>query len=105
MDISTIINRTPETISVELANRVKSLRLERNLTQQAFAKRAGVGYDAYRRFESSGEITLKNLLLCAVVLDCLDDFNELFRRKSYDSIDQLLNVNKTKRRKRGTINE
>ncbi len=105
MDILTIINQTPETISVELANRVKSLRLERNLTQQAFAKRAGVGYDAYRRFESSGEITLKNLLLCAVVLDCLDDFNELFRRKSYDSIDQLLNVNKTKRRKRGTINE
>jgi transcriptional regulator with XRE-family HTH domain len=105
MDILTIINQTPETISVELANRVKSLRLERNLTQQAFAKRAGVGYDAYRRFESSGEITLKNLLLCAVVLDCLDDFNELFRRKSYESIDQLLNVNKTKRRKRGTINE
>ena len=81
------------------------MRLERNLTQQAFANRAGVGYDAYRRFENTGEITLKNLLLCAVVLDCLDDFNELFTRKSYESIDQLLKINQTKQRKRGTINE
>lgn len=105
MDISTIINQTPETVSKEIARRVKSLRLEWNLTQQAFAKRAGIGYDGYRRFENRGEITLKNLLLCAVVLDCLDDFNGLFKRKSYESIDQLLQVNQTKQRKRGTINE
>ncbi len=105
MDISTIINQSPEAISKELARRVKLFRLERNLTQQAFAKRAGVGYDAYRRFEKTGEITLKNLLLCAVVLDCLDDFNRLFARKSYESIDQLLKANQTKQRKRGTINE
>ncbi|HHU97192.1 MAG: helix-turn-helix transcriptional regulator [Bacteroidota bacterium] len=105
MDISTVINQAPESISKELARRVKSLRLERNLTQQAFAKRAGVGYDAYRRFENRGEITLKNLLLCAVVLDCLDDFNRLFARKSYESIDQLLQANQIKQRKRGTINE
>ncbi len=105
MDISTIINQTSETVSMKLARRVKMLRLERNLTQQAFAKRAGMGYDAYRRFENTGEITLKNLLLCAVVLDCMDDFNELFTRKPYESIDQLLKVNQTKRRKRRTINE
>lgn len=72
MDISTIINQTPETVSMKLARRVKMLRLERNLTQQAFAKHAGMGYDAYRRFENTGEITLKNLLLCEVVLDCMD---------------------------------
>jgi transcriptional regulator with XRE-family HTH domain len=105
MDLYTIINQTPEAISKELARRVKSLRLERNLTQQAFAKRAGVGYNAYRRFEKTGEITSQNLLLCAIVLDGLDDFKDLFARKSYESIDQLLKVSEAKRRRRGAINE
>lgn len=104
MDISAIITQTPEAVSMELARRVKSLRLERNLTQQAFTKRAGVGYDAYRRFEKTGEITLQNLLLCAIVLDCLGDFENLFIRKSYESIDQLLKVSEAKHRKRGVIN-
>lgn len=79
--------------------------MEKNLTQKAFSKRAGVGYDVYRRFENKGEITLRNLLLCAVVLDCFDDFNELFVRKSCESIDDLLKSDEVKHRKRGSINE
>ncbi len=46
MDIATIINRSPNNILKGIAGRVKERRLERDLTQKAFAKRAGVGYDA-----------------------------------------------------------
>jgi transcriptional regulator with XRE-family HTH domain len=51
MDIDAIISRSPDSILIKIAGRVKDKRLERNLTQKAFAKRAGVGYDAYRNFE------------------------------------------------------
>jgi len=105
MDISTIVNISPQSIQQRTAEKVKEKRLERNLTQKSFAKRAGVGYDAYRKFENSGEITLRNLLLCAIVLDDVDSFLELFSKKNWKSINDLLMVEKRKKRKRGTKNE
>lgn len=77
MDISIIIKETPDAILKGIAERVKEKRLERNLTQKAFAKRAGIGYDAYRKFENSGEVTLRNLVLCAIALDDAEGFMKL----------------------------
>lgn len=104
MDISTIISKSPNVIMRDIASRVKDRRLERNLTQKAFAKRAGVGYDAYRKFETTGEITLRNLVLCAIVLDMTEDFLELFSGKSVQSIGELLEKKETKKRLRGSRN-
>jgi transcriptional regulator with XRE-family HTH domain len=105
MDINTIIEHSPDTVLQKIAARVKEKRLERNLTQKSFAKRAGIGYDAYRKFENTGEITLRNLVLCAIVLDEVENFSELFAQKRWQSIDELLNNKQTKKRKRGARNE
>jgi transcriptional regulator with XRE-family HTH domain len=105
MDIDAIINSSPDTIIRGIAERIKERRLERNLTQKAFSKRAGMGYDAYRRFENTGEITLRNLVLCAIVLDDVEFFSDLFVKKSYRSIDELLKTQEIKKRKRGTRHE
>jgi transcriptional regulator with XRE-family HTH domain len=105
MDFDSIIQLSPINISAEIARRVKERRLERNLTQIAFAKRSGVGYDAYRKFENTGEITLRNLLLCAIALNDTDSFTNLFTKKSYESIDELINIQEAKKRKRGSRNE
>jgi len=99
MDIDAIISKSPDSILKKIAERVKEKRLERNLTQKAFAKRAGVGYDAYRTFENTGEITVRNLVLCAIVLDEADDFAELFTKRTYQSIDELLKMQKEKKSK------
>lgn len=105
MDIDAIIKASPSAILKGIAERVRDKRLERNLTQKVFAKRAGVGYDAYRKFENTGEITFRNLVLCAIALDDTEGFTELFTKKSYQSIDELLKVQDIKKRKRGTRNE
>lgn len=105
MDISTIINLSPDAIMRGIASRVKERRLEKDLTQKAFAKKAGVGYDAYRKFENTGEITLRNLVLCAIVLDSVEEFSNLFSQKSYTSIDQLLETKNKKQKKRASRNE
>ncbi len=73
-----------------MAQRLKSRRLEKNLSQKDFAKRAGIGYDAYLRFENTGEISLRNLVLCAIILDDVESLNTLFTKKSYVSIDEIL---------------
>ena len=105
MYLDAIINQSPDALIKGIAERVKTKRLERNLTQKAFAARAGVGYDAYRRFETSGEITLRNLILCAIALGETDEFAQLFTRRSYQSMDELLESKKAYKRKRGSQNE
>jgi len=105
MDIDAIIFKTPDSIMKNIAERVKERRLEKNFTQKAFAKRAGVGYDAYRRFENTGEITLQKLILCAIILDATEDFSKLFSTKSYQNMDELLKNKEAKNRKRGSRNE
>lgn len=105
MDIATIADSNPNTIIKGIAERVKARRLEKDLTQKAFAARAGVGYDVYRRFERTGEISLSNLLRCAVVLDELTGFSGLFTTRQYASLDALIESKRAKTKKRGTRNE
>lgn len=105
MEIDTIKIRSLNQILKGIAKRVKERRLELNFTQKAFAKRAGIGYDAYRRLESSGAVTLRNLVLCAIALDDTDALLQLFTKKSYKSLDELLKLEEVKKRVRGSRNE
>ena len=54
---------------------------ERELSQKQLAIRSGVSYASVRRFETEGEISLSSLLRIAQALDCLQDFDMLFRAK------------------------
>lgn len=102
MDIDAIMDIAPDAVLKGIAERAKDRRLERNLTQKAFAERAGIGYDAYRKFESTGETTLRNLVLCAIALDDIETLTQLFIKKSYQSIDELLKTQEIRKRKRGS---
>lgn len=95
---------TPSDIAMQIAARVKARRLELNLTQEGLASRAGVKFATYRRFEQTGEISLRGLLQVGFALNCLDEFNDLFAQKQYQSLDDVLNEQRVNR-KRGKKNE
>lgn len=69
------------------------------------AARAGVSLPSYRRFESSGEVSLCSLVMLAFALDMTDEFGSLFNGKTYQSIDDIVKAKQTKQRKRGHQNE
>ena len=94
----------PSDIALQIAARVKARRLELNLTQEGLASRAGVKFATYRRFEQTGEISLRGLLQVGFALNCLDEFNDLFAQKQYQSLDDVLNEQRVNR-KRGKRNE
>ncbi len=89
----------PSEICKSVAQRVKSRRLELNLTQSGLAARAGVNIETYRKFERTGEISLLNLVKLAVSLDVTTDFTALFAQKQYQSLDDLLKVEKSIRKR------
>ena len=89
---------------MQIAARVKARRLELNLTQEGLASRAGVKFATYRRFEQTGEISLRGLLQIGFALNYLDEFNTLFAQRQYRSINDVLNEQSISR-KRGKKNE
>jgi hypothetical protein len=50
------------------------------------SQRSGVSLGSIKRFERTGEIALSSLLKLAMVLGYENDFNNLFTRKNYQSI-------------------
>lgn len=81
---------TPAQVAMQIAMRVKSRRLELDLTQKGLAERAGIKFATYRRFEQTGEISLTGLLQIGFALNALSDFDVLFSQKQYQSIDDVL---------------
>ena len=69
---------TPAQVAMQIAMRVKSRRLELDLTQKGLAERAGIKFATYRRFEQTGEISLTGLLQIGFALNALSDFDVLF---------------------------
>lgn len=102
--IISLVNKTPDAVSKEIAARVKARRLELDLTQEGLSVRSGVKLATYRKFEREGEISLKNLLQIAFALDALNDFDNLFSTEKYSSLDEMISQQKTNR-KRGSKND
>jgi transcriptional regulator with XRE-family HTH domain len=99
--ITFIKDDSPNAIIDSIAQRVKERRLEKNFTQKELASRAGLSFGTYRRFETCGEISLRGLVMIALALDMTNDFETIFSTQSYNSINEILNLEKTKQRKRG----
>jgi transcriptional regulator with XRE-family HTH domain len=92
-------NMNPLTLATGIAKRFRDRRLEMNLTQQSLSKRAGVSLGSLKRFENNGEVSLKHLLMLAVVLDATEEFALLFSRRQFENIDQVLNSSSGKRQR------
>ena len=99
----TITLKTPLEILAELAERARARRLILNLTQEGLANRSSVSLGSIKRFERTGEISLKSLLKLALVLGALNDFDQVFLLlpSMPRSIEELLT--KPKQRKKGRL--
>ena len=97
-------NISPKGKAKALAERVKTRRLEMDLTQEGISVRSGLPLATYRRFERTGMISLDGLLHIAFALDALNDFDHLFESHKYASMNEALEANQ-KDRKRGKRNE
>jgi transcriptional regulator with XRE-family HTH domain len=94
----------PVSIMKGIAHRVRARRLELNLTQKGLATKAGISLGTLKRFENSNEISLKHLLMIAVVLDATEGFEKLFTQRQFESIDEVLSATQGKKRERGSRN-
>ncbi len=81
-DISSFVKvETIQSINCGIVTRVKLRRKEMKYSQKVLAVRSGVSFGSIKRFEQTGEISLSSLLKIANALNCLNDFNSLFKNR------------------------
>lgn len=83
------IDKNPTDILKELAQRTRTLRKELKMSQSELAQRANVSLGSYKRFETSGHISLDSLLKIAFILGKLDDFETVFQSNNKKGIEKL----------------
>lgn len=86
--------KSPDEVNKDIASRMSKRRKEKKITQVQLAKNSDVSLGSIKRFERTGEISLSSLIKIAFALGCEDDFDGLFAKKGYASIEEVLNEGK-----------
>ena len=76
--------KTPKDVNNDIVKRMRARRKEKKLTQAELSRLAGVSLGSLKRFE------LNSLIKIAFVLDCQEDFDSLFAKKGYSSIQEVI---------------
>ena len=82
-------SKTTNDLTNDLVERFKKRRKELKLSQKELSNRSGVSYASIRRFEEAGEISLTSLIKLANAIDCLNDFDALFKNAKISSLKEL----------------
>lgn len=83
--------KSPGDVNMDIAKKVRERRKEKKWTQVQLSERSDVSLGSLKRFEQTGEISLSSLVKIAFALGCEDDFETLFSRKGYSSIQEVIN--------------
>ncbi|WNJ95922.1 helix-turn-helix transcriptional regulator [Vibrio ruber] len=79
-------------VQLELKTFIKQSRKQQKLTVEALAKRSGVPYSTIRKFESSGNISLRQFLMLFEAVGDLSQIRALTQTNQSEpkSIDEVL---------------
>lgn len=89
-DINDFVSVPTESKTIlEVVERFKKRRKELGISQKKLSIRSGVSYASIRRFESTGEISFSSLIKLANAIDCLNDFEALFKNTKISSLKEL----------------
>jgi transcriptional regulator with XRE-family HTH domain len=100
--MSELIFNTPEELQIVLGERLRRLRLNRNLDQCTTAEKAGISEKALRNLESGRGSTVATLLRVLKALEYLQGIDMLAPEISVNPLD-LLRQPKARQRARRTI--
>jgi len=85
--------KTPNDMIKAISKNVRTRRKMQMLSMARLSELSGVSYGSIRRFEETGEVSLKSLIKIAIVLDCADDFKDIFKQTKPMSIQEIIDGN------------
>ena len=102
MQKSYIFDPYPLQITMQrLAENLKARRLEKKLSTKSLAEMSGVPTSSIQRFELKHSISLESYVKLATALGYSEEIMQLLSEPKYDTMEELLEINKNRTRKRG----
>lgn len=86
-----LYQKTWTEIDIEIANRMIQLRKRKKISQKELAVRSGVSLGSVKRFEQSGEISLRSFTKLAIALEVEGELESLFSEVPFESIEEVIN--------------
>lgn len=83
--------KTPREIDKMIADRIRTIRKRRKISQKRLSEKSGVSLGSVKRFEQSGEISLLSLTKIALALEIQQELEELFEEVPFLSIEEIIN--------------
>ena len=84
-----------------LAENLKTRRLEKNLSTKSLSEISGVPASSIQRFELKHAISLESYVKLAKALGYSEEIMQLLAEPKYDTMEELLEINRNRTRKRG----
>ena len=84
-----------------LAENLKTRRLEKKLLTKSLSEMSGVPASSIQRFELKHSISLESYVKLAKALGYSEGIMQLLADPKYDTMEELLEINKNRTRKRG----
>ena len=84
-----------------MADNLKARRLEKKLSTKSLSAMSGVPASTIQRFELKHSISLESYVKLAKALGYTEEVMQLLSEPKYDTMEELLEINKNKTRKRG----
>ena len=83
--------KTPREIDKMIADRIRTIRKRRKISQKRLSEKSGVSLGSVKRFEQSGEISLLSLTKIALALEIQQELEDLFEEVPFLSIEEIIN--------------
>ena len=84
-----------------LAENLKARRLEKKLSTKSLAEMSGVPASSIQRFELKHSISLESYVKLAKALGYSEEIMQMLAEPKYDTMEELIEINKNRTRKRG----
>ena len=84
-----------------LAENLKARRLEKKFSTKTLSEMSGVPTSTIQHFELKHSISLESFVKLAKALGYSEEIMQLLAEPKYDTMEELLEINKNKTRKRG----
>ena len=92
---------TPGEIQLSLAESAKQARLSQNHSRKTAAELSGVPMETLKRFENTGEISLRQFLMLCQTYGDFSAVEHFFPKKQAQTIDELFEDENKPKRQRG----
>lgn len=88
-------------IMQRLADNLRTRRLEKKLSTKSLAAMSGVPASTIQRFELKHSVSLESYIKLAKALGYSEEMMQLLAEPKYDTMEELIDINKNRTRKRG----